>query len=79
MSLGERTAGICSIAAPLRDYTGEPIACLSISAPERRADMDRCHELGELIIQAAWKISELLGATTDAVNESIAKAAEDGD
>lgn len=79
ISLGERTTGICSIAAPLWDYTGEPIACLSISAPEGRADLDRCHELGELIIQTAWKISELLGATTDAVNESVAKAAGLGD
>jgi len=69
ISLGERTPGIRSAAAPIWDHTGEPIACLSISAPELRMPLERCHELGLLIRQAAWEVSELMGATGDAVND----------
>jgi IclR family acetate operon transcriptional repressor len=79
ISLGERTRSIRSVAAPLWDHTGQPIACLSISAPEMRMELDRCHELGALIRQTAWEISELLGATTEAVQETAAGAKKPGE
>jgi len=69
ISLGERTPGIRSAAAPIWDHTGQPIACLSISAPELRMPLDRCHELGLLVRHAAWEVSELMGATSDTVDD----------
>lgn len=62
ISLGERTPGIRSVAAPIWDYTGNPIACLSISAPELRMPVERCHELGEQVKIAACEVSRLLGS-----------------
>jgi Transcriptional regulator len=74
ISLGERTEGIRSVAAPIWDHAGQPVACLSISAPELRMQLARCHELGRLVKQAAWEVSELLGATVAAVAQTRLKA-----
>ncbi len=76
ISLGERTAGTCAVAAPIWDQTAQPVACLSISAPEQRMPMTRCRELGELVKSTAWEISELLGADPAVVAETTRRAAE---
>lgn len=76
ISLGERTLGIRSVAAPIWDHTGQPIACLSISAPELRMPSARCHELGELVKQASWEVSVSLGATDIAVTQTRRDAME---
>ncbi|WP_433162482.1 IclR family transcriptional regulator [Kribbella sp. CA-247076] len=62
-SLSERTPGIRSVAAPVFGYSGHVAGCLSISGPEMRMAPERLEELGELIVPAAWSVSELLGAT----------------
>jgi IclR family acetate operon transcriptional repressor len=72
ISLGERTPGIRSVAAAIWDHTGHPIACISISAPEIRMPLDRCHELGLMTKQAAWSVSELMGATPSLVPHNVA-------
>ena len=71
ISLGERTPGIRSVAAPIWDHTGQAAACLSISAPELRAPVERCKEFGALVKEAAWKISEILGATVSVVASTM--------
>lgn len=70
VSLAERTPGIRSIAAPIWDHTGHATACISISAPETRMPLERCRELGVLAKEAAWTISETLGATAAVVAEN---------
>jgi IclR family acetate operon transcriptional repressor len=62
-SMAERTPGIRSVAAPVFDFSGQVIGCLSISGPEMRMRPERLEEFGELIVPAAWSVSELLGAT----------------
>lgn len=60
--IGAFEAGIVSIAAPLRDVTGDYVAAISLSA---HADADRVRELdtsiGGLIRDTAERISILLG------------------
>ncbi|TDD24535.1 IclR family transcriptional regulator [Kribbella turkmenica] len=62
-SMSERTPGIRSVAAPVFGFSGQVAGCLSISGPEMRMPPERLEELGELIVPAAWSVSELLGAT----------------
>jgi IclR family acetate operon transcriptional repressor len=62
-SMSERTSGIRSVAAPVFDFSGQVVGCLSISGPELRMPAERLEELGEVIVPAAWSVSELLGAT----------------
>jgi DNA-binding IclR family transcriptional regulator len=62
-SMSERTPGIRSVAAPVFDFSGQVVGCLSISGPELRLPAERLEEFGELIVPAAWSVSELLGAT----------------
>jgi len=71
ISLGERTPGIRSVAAPIWDQTGHASACLSISAPELRMRIERCRELGTKVKEAAWKISETLGATASEIAANL--------
>lgn len=73
-SMAERTPGIRSVAAPVFDFTGQAIGCLSISGPELRMPEERLEELGERIVPAAWSVSELLGATPAARDRSTTRA-----
>ncbi|MFC9689619.1 IclR family transcriptional regulator [Kribbella sp. NPDC056951] len=73
-SATERTQGICSVAAPVFDYSGQVVGCLSISGPEMRMSPERLDELGALVAPAAWEVSELLGATTAARDRGVQQA-----
>ena len=64
-SMAERTPGIRTVAAPVFDFSGTVIGCLSISGPEMRMPAERMDQLGEQVVAAAWSVSELLGATAD--------------
>lgn len=74
MSRTERTAGICSVAAPVFGYTGQVAGCLSVSGPELRMPVDRMEEFGMRVAAGAWSVSELLGATPAARDRSTALA-----
>jgi IclR family acetate operon transcriptional repressor len=73
-SMSERTPGIRSVAAPVFDHSGQAVGCLSISGPEMRMPAERLDELGELVVPAAWSVSELLGATPAARDTCTARA-----
>ena len=75
-SLSERTPGIRSVAAPVFDFSGQPVGCLSISGPEMRMPVERMEEFGERIVPAAWSVSELLGATEAERDRGTARASE---
>jgi IclR family acetate operon transcriptional repressor len=62
-SMSERTPGIRSVAAAVFDFSGQAVGCLSISGPELRMPPERMDMLGDRVVQAAWSVSELLGAT----------------
>jgi DNA-binding IclR family transcriptional regulator len=58
-SIGERQAGASSVAAPLLNHKGYPIAVMSLCGPsERFNDFDR---FAVLLVDAASEISGLLG------------------
>ncbi|MPZ62096.1 MAG: helix-turn-helix domain-containing protein [Propionibacteriales bacterium] len=67
MSFAERTPGIRSVAAPLFDHDGAVTGCMSVSGPELRMPAERMQDLGAHVRQAAWTVSEALGATPDVV------------
>lgn len=60
--MGERTPGIRSVASPLFNHTGEPVGAISVSVPTVRMSDERAQALGPLTADAAWEISEILGA-----------------
>ena len=73
-SMAERTPGIRSVAAAVFDFSGQAVGCLSLSGPELRMPPDRLSQLGDQVAQAAWSVSELLGATTAVRERCIALA-----
>lgn len=58
---GETGEPVRCVAAPVRDYTGQVIAAISISGPQERMHPSRDAELGEAVCRAAKLISARLG------------------
>lgn len=61
MDREEREEDVTCIAAPLRDYSGEVVAGVSISAPSSRLDEAQQQELLPYLLATADKISRELG------------------
>ena len=61
MDREEREEDVTCIAAPLRDYSGEVVAGVSISAPSSRLDEAQQQELLPYLLATADKISRGLG------------------
>lgn len=59
-SVGERLAGVSSIAAPVLDYDGYPVCVVAVSGPSARVDVDDPH-LIEVVREAARELSEEMG------------------
>jgi DNA-binding IclR family transcriptional regulator len=57
----ECEVGAKCIAAPIRDYTNQVVAAISISGPNARLSEDRLNELAEVVKDTAYKISENIG------------------
>jgi IclR family acetate operon transcriptional repressor len=66
----ERTPGIRAVAAPIFDHTGAVVGALGFSVPTVRMDEERAGELGERVEAAAWRVSQTLGATEEAVTRT---------
>ena len=63
VSSGERIPEISSVSAPIRDHTGRLIASLTISGPTVRFVVpDKIPHLAGLVVEAAGRISEEIGA-----------------
>jgi len=58
----EEAAGVCGIAAPVRDSTGTTVAALCIGYPRVRHTGDTPDRLRQAVTRAADEISTLLGA-----------------
>jgi IclR family transcriptional regulator, KDG regulon repressor len=61
VSCGEMNAGARAVAAPIRDYSGDVVATVSVIAPDERADDARMAFFIETVVAAAQTISEQLG------------------
>jgi IclR family KDG regulon transcriptional repressor len=57
----ESEPGLVAVAAPIRDFTGEVVAAINVSAPKFRLG-GKLHDTGELVRGAAGRISTALGA-----------------
>lgn len=64
MSLGEVSAEIHSVAAPVRDASGEVIASLGISAPVGRGTEKQLKAFADKLLQRAGALSKELGYRT---------------
>jgi len=59
----ENELGGRCVAAPILNYLGKPVAALSLSVPIQRFPEEKVPEFGEMVRQAARKISMKLGAS----------------
>ncbi|MEQ8675429.1 MAG: IclR family transcriptional regulator [Aggregatilineales bacterium] len=58
---GETGEAVRCVAAPIRDYTAQVVAAVSISGPQSQITFDRVDDLGKSVCQAANRISNKLG------------------
>lgn len=63
MTTDEVIAGAATVAAPVRDASGQVVAVLSVSAPTMRMRPPRPRALLPMVLDAAAKLSQALGAT----------------
>jgi IclR family KDG regulon transcriptional repressor len=61
VDLEELSEGIHCIGAPIRDYTGHPVAAISISAPSMRLPKHKMMELKGPLLEIVLEISRKLG------------------
>ena len=73
LTTDEVVAGAATVAAPVRDASGQVVAVLSVSAPTMRMRPPRPRALLPLVLDAAFKRSRVLGAVG---GESPLKPAE---
>ena len=60
-AINEREIGVASIAAPVRDVTGEVVAAISIGVPLARCSVMSLRRLAPMIVEAAEAASRRLG------------------
>ena len=63
MSLGERQAGAASVAAPVFDHAGHPVAVISVCGPIERFRSE-VSGVVPLLLEATHRISARMGHTT---------------
>lgn len=63
LTTDEVVAGAATVAAPVRDASGQVVAVLSVSAPTMRMRPPRPRALLPMVLDAAFKLSRALGAT----------------
>jgi IclR family transcriptional regulator, KDG regulon repressor len=63
LTTDEVVAGAATVAAPVRDASGQVVAVLSVSAPTMRMRPPRPRALLPMVLDASAKLSQTLGAT----------------
>lgn len=69
ISIGERSPGASAVAAPIWDWSGRPIAAVSVLGPVQRLTYEKLQALGPLVVQVAQEMSTALGYVPN--NEAI--------
>ncbi|OFV79565.1 MAG: hypothetical protein A2W26_00145 [Acidobacteria bacterium RBG_16_64_8] len=72
--LEERTLGICAVAAPVRDQSGEVKATLSVVAPKERFGPEERERHAQAARQVAASFSEYLGYPGASISQAKAQA-----
>ena len=75
LTTDEVVAGAATVAAPVRDASGQVVAVLSVSAPTMRMRPPRPRALLPMVLDAASKLSRTLGATVGDTASRVADAA----
>jgi DNA-binding IclR family transcriptional regulator len=73
---GSYREGVGGVAAPIRDYTGSPVASVGVCLPEHRFGPDRFDSLRDWTVAAAIAISAALGGPAVLVTAQPAGTAE---
>jgi len=66
----EREIGVASIAAPVRDTTGEVMAAISIGGPAARMGAAQRRRLAEVVVEAGEAASRRLGWSPEALRQT---------
>jgi IclR family KDG regulon transcriptional repressor len=75
LTTDEVVAGAATVAAPVRDASGQVVAVLSVSAPTMRMRPPRPRALLPVVLDAATKLSRALGAAAAPKSTDTAKVA----
>lgn len=67
----EQEIGVRCVAAPVRDYTGQVVAAISLSGPTTRLSLERIEALAPLVVAACAELSASLGYSADADDASL--------
>jgi DNA-binding IclR family transcriptional regulator len=78
LTTDEVVAGAASVAAPVRDGSGQVVAVLSVTAPTMRMRPPRPRALLPPVLDAAMKLSRALGAPTGELTAKLADPARKG-
>ena len=60
-ALGELEQGLMAAGTPIFNFTGEPVATISVEGPSSRIDEAKLHQLAQQMLRAAKEISGRLG------------------
>jgi IclR family KDG regulon transcriptional repressor len=77
ISIGERAADVCAMAAPVLDHGRELVGALSISGPTSRFIPQVRKSYAELLLAAAMKLSRQLGWTRSGDDKSVRLPGDD--
>jgi DNA-binding IclR family transcriptional regulator len=61
MSMGERSPGASAVAAPIWNWSGLPVAAVSVLGPAQRLTYEKLQVLGPEVVHVAQEISAALG------------------
>jgi DNA-binding IclR family transcriptional regulator len=61
ISIGERSPGASAVAAPIWNWSGRPVAAISVLGPAQRLTYEKLQELGPEVMRVAQEISAALG------------------
>ena len=70
-SRGQRTVGICAVAAPIFDHAQHVVGAIGVSAPDVRMTEERIEQIGTRVREVAWQLSIALGATVEGVHAVV--------
>lgn len=73
ISIGERSPGASAVAAPIWNWSGRPVAAISVLGPAQRLTYEKLQALGPQVMQVAQEISAALGyvpSTSAAIDDA---------
>lgn len=75
----ENEEGVCCVGAVVRDFSGDPVAAVSVSGPTFRIDSDKIPVLAKSVVAAASALSKELGFAAVPEEKSAPRNASRGE